>query len=609
MFTCFIVGKPIEIESTFEPFFTLVAKTNVSINRYTILNFVKQHLGRIGIEVIPIEMEWGSFLTDLFTFHDFDLCFLDFFDGEADPDWSKVFGENGALNIWGYNTSIDWDEELGTGKNEWYLQQGKIIIPPDSEERIHHYWNWEQYMMDKILPLQPMFSPVNYITAWSNLQGYEDDKGLKASWGKLSWDSLHEGQKNSTEIIITGSSRNELNPLFRFSIIPKDSIPYLVFDSLITYDEDLNFYPHLAQDWTFLNDTHLRMNLRQNIKWQTDLDGFFQNEYFDADDVIFSFYAWKHISDMRGSFSWLENVKKVDKYTVDFFIDQDSSTPENEPYAPLFKYIVREILPEHYLNQTQLADGKTPDITHESWTTFSANCFGTSLFELASFLEVESNLQLFEECWWLDPSVDKTGMDFENRFGDFSGGISKLKMRIIEDTDQMYAQFELGQLDIINLQTNLYMKEKLQENPSYTIYEVNPFCYSFLGYNLREDRQIIGNREPAPGDSNITVGLAIRKAISHAIDRDEINQVLFGGNFILQDYPIYQNATKWCNPNIIRYNHDLDKAREYMRIAGYGEPLPSPWNPWEITGLVLTSALVVGTISFNSYRIYKKNKV
>ncbi|MBD3192194.1 MAG: hypothetical protein GF308_16250 [Candidatus Heimdallarchaeota archaeon] len=25
----------------------------------------------------------------------------------------------------------------------------------------------------------------------------------------------------------------------------------------------------------------------------------------------------------------------------------------------------------------------------------------------------------------------------------------------------------------------------------------------------------------------------------------------------------------WCNPNIIRYNHDLDKAREYMAKAGF----------------------------------------
>jgi hypothetical protein len=28
----------------------------------------------------------------------------------------------------------------------------------------------------------------------------------------------------------------------------------------------------------------------------------------------------------------------------------------------------------------------------------------------------------------------------------------------------------------------------------------------------------------------------------------------------------------WCNPNIIRYNHDLDKAREYMELAGFDIP-------------------------------------
>ena len=175
---------------------------------------------------------------------------------------------------------------------------------------------------------------------------------------------------------------------------------------------------------------------------------------------------------------------------------------------------------------------------------------------------------------------------------------------------QMYAQFELGQLDILNLQTNLYMKEKFQENPSYMIYVINPFCYSFLGYNLREDRPIIGNCTLAPGDSSITVGLAVRKAISYAIDRDEINQVLFGGNFILQDYPIYQKTAKWCNPNIIRYNHNLDKAREYMRIAGFGEDfVPEKLSKWEITGIVFSAVIVVGIFPIVSYRMYKKSKV
>ncbi|NHJ39383.1 MAG: hypothetical protein FK731_05065 [Asgard group archaeon] len=611
LFTCFIVGKPIEAKSTYEPFFTLVAKTGIQVARYDILNLIWQQLRRIGIEVVPIlYTNWGELLDELILYNDFDLCYVDFTEGEGDPDWSPVYCENGSLNFLGYDTSLDWDEELGTGKNEWYLQEGKLIMPPDSEERIQHYWEWEYYSMDKILPLLPTFLPKTFYVSWPNLQGFDVNEGLKTSWGKISWNGLHYGQESTSEIIINSRYLDSLNPL-TIQYMAKNDAPSFIFDSLITYDYDSNFYPHLAYDWTFLNDTHLRMNLRQGIKWQIDPDGLFPDEYFDANDVVFSFFAWKHFPFFSYKFSWIKDVQKVDQYTVDFVIDQDPSTTENEPYAPLFKYIVREILPEHYLNQTQLEDGKTPDISHSSWTTFSTNCFGTSLFKLDTYNEIETNLLFFEDSWWLDPSVDKTNMNFESRFGDFSSNITKLKIKTnIDDITTIFTQFELGQFDLINIGSNFILKNKFQENPDFVIDYTLPFTFAFLGFNIRENRDPIGSRDPAPGDPSITKGLAIRKAISYSIDRDEINQVMFGGEFLIQDYPIYQRLGKWCNPNIIRYNHNLDKAREYMRKAGYGEEFPQGrLDPIEITGIVFSTIIVVGTISFISYRLYKKTKL
>ncbi|NHJ39382.1 MAG: hypothetical protein FK731_05060 [Asgard group archaeon] len=611
LFTCFFVGNPIEIKSTTEPFFTLTAKTGWFTYDFIILNFVKQHIARIGINLEPMYISVG-WENELYNLHNYDLYYLRITGAEEDPDLSSVYCENASLNCSGYNTSMDWNEELGTGLNEWYLRQGTLIMPPDSEERIQHYWDWEQYLMDKLLLVQPTFIPVRFDIAWSNFQGYETGEGLKINWGKLSWDGSHLGQESTSEIIIVGSYEEILNPLY-YPLPRVEYIPYYIFDGLVTFDSDLKIYPHLAYDWTFLNDTHLRLHLRQGIKWQLDPDGLFPDEYFDADDVVFSFYSWKHFSPpwVSPQFFWLEDVKKVDQYTVDFYIDGDPSTLENEAYAPLFRCLKREILPEHYLNQTQLADGKTPDITHSSWVKFSSHCFGTSLFELSSFIEVETNLKHFEDCWWLDPSIDKTGMDFDNRFGDFSGGINKLKIRYLSDNEQKNCLFELGKLDLIFIGSDFLLRDKYLEDPNYVIFDRIPFSLNILGYNLREEKSILGDQSPAPGNSSITKGLAIRKAISYAIDRNEINEVLFGGEFIINDYPIYARVGKWCNPDIIRYNHNLDTAREYMRIAGYPEEeiKPPRWTPLEITGIIFSSALIVGALSFISIRLYKKNKI
>ncbi len=45
--------------------------------------------------------------------------------------------------------------------------------------------------------------------------------------------------------------------------------------------------------------------------------------------------------------------------------------------------------------------------------------------------------------------------------------------------------------------------------------------------------------------------------------------MVHGGEYIIADHPIPSKLSKWCNPNIIRYDHNFEKAKEYMRIAGY----------------------------------------
>jgi ABC-type transport system substrate-binding protein len=167
----------------------------------------------------------------------------------------------------------------------------------------------------------------------------------------------------------------------------------------------------------------------------------------------------------------------------------------------------------------------------------------------------------------------------------------------------------MGNLDRVPLVSTLALRNRFVEDPNYDVYGKYTFYIEHLGYNLREDRPIIANREPAPGDPSITVGLAIRKAISYAINRDEINNVISGGEYLLQDYPIPYRLGKWCNPNIIRYNHDLDKAREYMRIAGYGEEfIPSSLSNKEIAGIVISSVGIAGAISLFIYWLYKKGR-
>ncbi|NHJ87459.1 MAG: hypothetical protein FK734_18505, partial [Asgard group archaeon] len=523
---------------TIDPFFTLVAKTNDSGARPDYLNFMKQQLAQIGINVDVIIQDWATFVGELIAFRDFDLCYVALTGGGLDPDMTGIYNENGSLNLFGYNTDMDYDVTLGTGINEWYMREGNLIMPPDSEERIQHYWEWEQYLMDKICPMLPAFAPQSYAAYWSNLIGFNFNDKILQSWGKMYWDGSHTGQTSTDELVTTDAAWSDLNPLFQADD-PSSSISNAVMDPLIWYDADLSVWPHLAESYTMINATHLRITCRQGIKWDIDPDGIFTNEYLDIRDVYFTFYIWSHVSNDQQEFQWIKDMEILDQWTLDIFIDGDPSTQANDPYAPFLPSISLRILPEHYLNQTQLPDGVTPDISHPSWNKFATNCFGTGLFEISDFTEgVETILSLRTDCWWLDETITSDpDLNWENRFGFDTtwdaNGMDTWRVRILTDYPTIMLEFEAGYVDIMGLTYDADQINEYLLDPNFNIQSGTQSSLGFFGYNMREVRDYIGDSSPCADNPTITKGLAIRKAISYAIDREEINDVIHSGdNFI-----------------------------------------------------------------------------
>jgi ABC-type transport system substrate-binding protein len=587
-----------------EPFFTLVAKTNGGGVRPDYLNFLKQHLARININVNVQVLDWPSFVMELLAFRNFDICYVALTGGGADPDMTGVYNENGSLNLFGYDTSMDYNTTLGTGVNEWFMKQGNLIMPPDSSDRVQHYWAWEQYLMDKILPCAPTFAPKAYTAIWSNLQGYNISDGIMQSWGKMYWDGSHDGQTSTNEFVIRDAAWSDLNPLFQDDA-SSALISGATLDPLIFYDADLTVWPHIAKWWKMINDTHVRINIREGIKWQLDPDGTFPDEYVDIEDVYFTLYAWATVSNDVQNYEWIKDMQIVNDTCMDVFIDGDPDTAVNDPYAPFLPLLSANILPEHYLNQTQEADGVTPDINHPSWTKFATHCFGTGIFESNSFTEgVETTLTEFGEHFLIPGSgVDLWGINAEERFGNFTvngPGLvhpSSLRIRIIPDAQTGLLEFEAGKIDLIGVNLFPEKRDAYLSDPDFEVQSDTQFYFGFFGYNMREVRGYIGSRNPCPGDPTMTIGLAVRKAISYAIDRNEMNNVIHKGEYTITDFPIYLKQGIWCNPNIIRYNHDLDLAREYMEIAGFVTN-PTDNQPGFTLIITLVSIMLIATASF-----------
>ncbi|MBN1328117.1 MAG: hypothetical protein JXA54_01475 [Candidatus Heimdallarchaeota archaeon] len=559
--------------------FILIAKApNNNPEYFDILNLVRQHLRPLGIDLHILACDWPSFISELLVYHDYDLvCFGMSFGYNL--NYYHIYGEEGSMNLFGYDTLLDWREELASGLNEWYLTETKNILPQNSYEHFQHFWDWQEYLMNKICPILPIYTSKTQTAYWKPLSDYNSTRGLIQSWGKMHWRSTinHDGQTDRSEIVVNDNDYFDLNPLFMYDCCSNSKyINSFTLDPLLWMDSDRSIWPHLGSI-TYLNNTHIKIDVRQGITWANDTDDLFYNERLDAKDIYFNLYLWKNVIHEENTFNWIKDMKITGNYTLEIFIDADPLTPESEPSNSFLESLCQYILPEHYLNQTQLLDGITPDITHTSWQKFSKYCFGTGLFEINSQLEHhETILTRRESSWWLNTNItNDPALNWLARFGYFSvesnyKNLTKLKLII---TDNFYTQeilelFEKGKLDILSVNSDYEVKQNQKTKINIQQTSVSP-SFHMIAYNLRTNREVIADRSPTPNDPGMSIGLAVRKAINYAINREELNQIISGNKKQIVDYPINPAMGIWLNTKILRYNYNLQLAKELMLNAGF----------------------------------------
>ena len=134
------------------PFASLEIKTNPGIlRRPDICNYVIDFLKEINIEVKLKTEEWGIFFETLNTTYDFDLAFVGWSENDDAPDRRDIYNENGTQNISGMNKTIPYCQTSEDMQNE-----GLSIFYPSEQQQ--HYYEWQQLLMDKIVPILPFFS-------------------------------------------------------------------------------------------------------------------------------------------------------------------------------------------------------------------------------------------------------------------------------------------------------------------------------------------------------------------------------------------------------------------------------------------------------------------
>lgn len=291
----------------------------------------------------------------------------------------------------------------------------------------------------------------------------------------------------------------------------------LIFNGLVKYDTDLSVIGDLAESWEISPDSLvITFHLKKGVRWT---DG---NE-FTAEDVKFGFDTIINEntpSAYKEDYLQVKKAEAPDKYTF--------RVTYEKPYAPaLTTWGNLVILPKHLL------EGR--DITK---VDFGQNPVGMGPYKLKRWTQgqevvLDSNKDYFEGRPYIDRYIFKVIPDPATQFLELqSGGVDMMNLTPIQFTKQTDTEF---------------FKNNFQK------FRYPAFVYTYMGFNLKH---------PWFKDKRV------RQAIAHAIDKDEIVDVVLFGLGSPATGPYVPNTWAY-NPNVKKYEYDIEKAKKLLKEAGW----------------------------------------
>lgn len=353
------------------------------------------------------------------------------------------------------------------------------------------------------------------------------------SKGDESGKAIEPKSKDSIVYALTSSPTGIFNPLLNDTTYD-DAVIDLTYNSLLSFDKNLNPKPELAKSYEISDDNlSITFKLNDNIKWN---DG----KTLTADDVAFTFTSladkgytgskYGYVEKLKGAKDYhegsadkIEGIEVIDKNTIKFTFA--------EPYSPgLTNLGSIGIIPKHIWGEVPIAQWKDKK-------DLLTKPVGTGPYEVVSFTE---------------------GQDVQLKRNDnyFEGDVKTEKF-ILKVTNEDTATGELlnGTVDVIDASNlkNKDIKELESEGMDVTSYDSN--LVQYMGFNLRDKKF---------QDKNL------RQAFMYALDRNAMVDKLLEGNGQVVDTPMLPSS--WSYPDkstLNNYKYNKNKAKELLKQAGY----------------------------------------
>ena len=333
----------------------------------------------------------------------------------------------------------------------------------------------------------------------------------------------------STLKLSMSSSPSKLNP-----ILPADSasssVSAWIFNGLFTYDKNGNITPELADSYSFISPTKLLIKLKRDVLWH---DG----KKFTSKDVLFTYNTIKSpkvFTPLKTNFQLVESVTAIDLYTIEIIY--------KKPYFKSLDIWTLSILPSHILENEK-------DIMTSS---FNKNPIGTGSYKIKEF-KINSDIILYanDDYFLGRPKIDE------------------IKYKYVPDQSTEFLFQKQHKLDVSSLQP-LQIDRQVDDKfkSYYRIVESPSFSYDYLGFNLRNKK---------------FQDIRVRKALSLAIDRQELIDMLFFGHGVICHGPFLPNTFAY-NEKVKNPKKNISEAKKLLNDAGYNEDNPFTFEVVTNTG-------------------------
>ncbi len=536
---------------------------------------IVQDIQEVGIEVVDYPMEYSTFLDTVFGSKGFDLAIIEIEQQNA-PHLELFFKPGASLNVFNFQDSID------QGQTNEFIEN--ITQETDFYTRKNYFRDLQEHLMNNVLPMVPLFTPVRTFAYWGNVAGFSAELGLSHSLPYMYFNGLREGQTEST-IFKAGISRwFDLNPLSMREDAEK-TIVSIIMDKLIEIDEKGSLTKTgLIDNWEFINRTTLHLHVRSGVEWQPDPEETSFHVPFTIDDLMFTLDALRSLETNLNYelFDWIKSYEEFNDTTVELIIDSNSTTVDNDPYAFALEDLSVYPLPKHYLNPSD--DPIATVANSDEWETFCNAPFGTGKYKYST----ESNIDL--------------GIVVLNRFDDWhgvgvkSGETTNLVFETLElqTYPEYYSMiFDLRDgtvLDLADLGKHPSKEEEVTLEPNILVDYAVEDSIIFLAFNLENSVFGSDNNFVPTNQTGVSKALAIRKAIAHAIDKPSLNSALHNDGYNITETPLSQYYVDYYHPSVTTYDFSINKAIEYLQLAGFNITTYEDYNtnqtPFDFAGFI-----------------------